>query len=384
MNLRPASRRKRPAFTLIELLVVVAIIALLISILLPSLNNARRQAKSAKCGANLSQVGKAVATYAAEMKGYFPPSYVYPRDFGTSWGLGDNDQDLNKRFGYLHWSHFLYNNGQAGEDAFQCPDVPNGGFPRTNPGGDASDWESADQQVDDNGNSTPSPSAVQDRQARRMAYTANAAIIPRNKFTPLLAQEANGGAASFLNRLVQDSDIKGAGDVILASEFGRSWTTVATDGPGSLGGNGPPWLSKSHRPTNVFATTGGYTSEYGATPRPGTDGTFYYDNNPGNNRTYGLKPLTQIESGIGLGAIGNEANLIGRHHPGGRGSRAGEEGTANFLYVDGHVERETILSTLERRRWGEKYYSLKLRPGASLPAGASPTTVNKVVDRYRF
>ncbi|MCG3136478.1 MAG: hypothetical protein HJJLKODD_00311 [Phycisphaerae bacterium] len=59
------SRKFIRGFTLIELLVVVAIIALLISILLPTLANAREQAKKMKCLANLRDISQASNGYAA-------------------------------------------------------------------------------------------------------------------------------------------------------------------------------------------------------------------------------------------------------------------------------------------------------------------------------
>jgi len=64
--------RKRKAFTLIELLVVVAIIALLISILLPSLSRARELSKRTVCAANLRGIGQAMHIYAADDPGMFP------------------------------------------------------------------------------------------------------------------------------------------------------------------------------------------------------------------------------------------------------------------------------------------------------------------------
>jgi len=64
--------KRKSGFNLIELLVVVAIIALLIAILLPSLNRARENAKKSVCAANLKANGTGFAIYAAQFNDYLP------------------------------------------------------------------------------------------------------------------------------------------------------------------------------------------------------------------------------------------------------------------------------------------------------------------------
>lgn len=112
-------------------------------------------------------------------------------------------------------------------------------------------------------------------------------------------------------------------------------------------------LSKSHRPVSPFYHIGSGNNEYAAPLN--TPGFMYGP--PEDRKTFGLKPVEMIQNATGLidGAVGTELNAIGRHHPGPE-DKLGR--SANFLYGDGHVERKTVLQTIQYREWGDCYYSL--------------------------
>lgn len=80
-------RQRRKYFTLIELLVVIAIIAILASMLLPALNQARDKADAIKCMSNLKQVASAMNAYALDNSDFIPTPTLRSRGYagGFTW-----------------------------------------------------------------------------------------------------------------------------------------------------------------------------------------------------------------------------------------------------------------------------------------------------------
>lgn len=69
---KPFTNRSSRAMTLVELLVVLAIIAMLLTILMPSLGLARQRVRSTVCSSNLRVLGQTIHAYASDYHGCIP------------------------------------------------------------------------------------------------------------------------------------------------------------------------------------------------------------------------------------------------------------------------------------------------------------------------
>src|SRR5205085_406548 len=109
-------------------LVVIGIIALLISILLPTLNRVRRAGQAVACQSNLRQLGQAIYGYAAENKSHVPWGFMYnTMNYSTGTAIAPNF--------IINWATLLDNwmnaqmknplwNAKNFSKVFKCPAVP--------------------------------------------------------------------------------------------------------------------------------------------------------------------------------------------------------------------------------------------------------------------
>jgi prepilin-type processing-associated H-X9-DG protein len=110
-----APRRRAAAFTLVELLVVIGIIALLISILLPSLNKAREAANRVACGSNMRQIGLSFFMYHDKYKALPPGSWLTNAAVGFTPGVMYMSWDDQ-----MGWGGFLFQSKLQQWQDYQC------------------------------------------------------------------------------------------------------------------------------------------------------------------------------------------------------------------------------------------------------------------------
>lgn len=316
----------RRGFTIVELAVLIAGVFLLLCLASGLLRVARVDARTGMCLRNERLVAHGFTQRLQEV-GNFSAAYFYPNSpAGLGWNINSQQAtNPNPSHGYLHWSSALLTGAYvADESVFQCPSVPRGGAPRANPGPVAANWEPG--QVNEFGATAPGGALPQDRQAVRMAYTLNAALVPRNYLigtsTPRLAQ------------FVPKDAPQNPSGTILSTELAVSptigWLTLATE----------EGVIKSHRPITPFL---GLSAGLGVflEPNVGTAPRFAY---PGVGS---IVPISEFPQNIWT--LNTELNAVGRHHAG---------GSAHFAMLDLSVRRATVQSTISDRLWGERFWSI--------------------------
>ncbi len=244
------SQARKTGFTLIEVLVVVAIIALLISILLPSLQAAREQARNAVCATNLKTTGHGFAYYSQAHQDFYPGAGSWPELVGPYIHRERKGNMKNLEEPLSTGEHL------ARVDTYMCPNDPefitSGMVFKTLPNGEIIRAMYALSY----GINSYVPYPLSDPEAARNATSFSAYGV-----NPKISTGMDGRTRVF-NNLNKTTTVKRQGDIVLVTDAGQDdlWVTrykdlawdydTASDRPGNASNLG--MLEVHHKRGNNF------------------------------------------------------------------------------------------------------------------------------------
>ncbi len=172
-----------------------------------------------------------------------------------------------------------------------------------------------------------------DRQVPRLAFAANAAIMPRNKFVKDGAQRTA--------KLVKEHVVERPSSTILFTEFRdtSNWRSLSDPEDGDD-------IIKSHRPITPFIGRSAGANVFDEPDRPQVS----FDYPLIEVLESALSTITPTQTSLIVGQGRSQSSLEAVNNIFG--------GRANFAYLDGHVELRTVLETVEDREWGSRFYSI--------------------------
>jgi prepilin-type N-terminal cleavage/methylation domain-containing protein len=241
-------RNRIKGFTLVELLVVIGIIALLISILLPALNKARKASRTTACLSNIRQMVMGEIQYVNDNKGRFSPYF----NKGTA-----NDGSTQKF--QIEWMQQVMKPKQM-DKVRLCPEAwePNPAYeanpPINQPGTAFNCWGPGGQAMQDVNDNPGSGGAVTSGQGRRLmgSYTYNGYCLSNgpSSSTALVAGNQASSAAWLWN-----SPVKNGHEVPIICDgvWPSAWPKEANAVPNNLYADTgtPPALSIGNNWTRI-------------------------------------------------------------------------------------------------------------------------------------